>query len=908
MNFSGKLFAVIALLLISSFAISLVAIPAANAHTPKWNITTYAYINAAPNPVGVGQQVYVIFWIDKSFDPLIAIGNDWRFHNYKLTITDPDGHNVTETWDIVWDTTSAQNYAFTPDKVGTYILTFDFPGQDYNTYPHNPNSDLVNDTFLASSASTTLTVQEEQLPAPIHSYPLPAEYWTRPIYGENPGWWTISSNWLGQGAPVSPLVGSGDIGAYGFSTLTLNRFPGDAIGPRTSHIMWTKPLQSGGVVGGNNFEVQGDTYFEGSAYNQRFINPIIMDGMLFYQTPLSFLSEGTLFGPASTGTFAVDLRTGKEIWSSTEIPAGQLSFGYIYDVQNPNQKGVYPPILFTSNFAQAYDADTGTFLFNVVNAPGGPGFLGAGGVPETMGPMGEHVRYIMTNYGNETNPNWYLAQWNSSRLWDWGVVSGSLIPRPDISPSLGAVDATTSNRYDWNISMPFANTMPVPMTPFGPGNPITQVAAFYNNMIICYNGTLPVLSTSGLYGISSIQKPYTYFAIDVNKTHSTFGQVLWWNTVNPPTGNLTVLPGPADPTTGVFTEGYKETMRWVGYSMHDGSKLWGPTEPLPALDYFGNPITPLIQAQLAYGKLYTMGYAGILFCYDLTNGTLLWTYGNGGEGNSTFTGLNAPFGHYPTFINAVGNGIVYIVSSEHTVNTPIYKGALTRAINATDGTEIWTLSDYTGEFAAMSYAIADGFATFFNGYDNQIYVVGRGPSATTVSAPATAAAFGEPVVIKGTVTDIAAGTKQDEQAADFPNGVPAVSDASMTEWMGYVYQQKPRPADAVGVNVTLSVLDSNNNCYEIGTATTDADGFFTFEWTPIIPGMFKVYATFEGTNGYWPSRAVTSFTVMQAPEATPPPTPSPAPLTDTYVAGFGIAIIIVIIAGIVVLILMLRKR
>ena len=25
-------------------------------------------------------------------------------------------------------------------------------------------------------------------------------------------------------------------------------FPGDAIGPQTSHIMWTKPLQSGGVV------------------------------------------------------------------------------------------------------------------------------------------------------------------------------------------------------------------------------------------------------------------------------------------------------------------------------------------------------------------------------------------------------------------------------------------------------------------------------------------------------------------------------------------------------------------------------------------------------------------------------------------------------------------------------------
>ena len=33
----------------------------------------------------------------------------------------------------------------------------------------------------------------------------------------------------------------------------------------------------------------------------------------------------------------------------------------------------------------------------------------------------------------------------------------------------------------------------------------------------------------------------------------------------------------------------------------------------------------------------------------------------------------------------------------------------------------------------MSYAMADGYNTWFNGYDNQIYVVGRGPSATTVT-------------------------------------------------------------------------------------------------------------------------------------------------------------------------------
>ena len=68
------------------------------------------------------------------------------------------------------------------------------------------------------------------------------------------------------------------------------------------------------------------------------------------------------------------------------------------------------------------------------------------------------------------------------------------------------------------------------------------------------------------------------------------------------------------------------------------------------------------------------------------------------------------------------------------------------------------------------------------------------------------------------VTDISAGSKQNEQAADFPNGVPCVSDASMSGWMQYVYMQQPEPTNATGVPVTISVVDpdwqheSNRHC------------------------------------------------------------------------------------------------
>src|SRR5512136_458472 len=111
--------------------VTLVALPNAYAHTPPWSIPTYAYITVSPDPVGVGQQAFVIMWLDKLFSPETAIGNLYRFHNYQLTITDPNGAVQTVKFDIVSDSTSAQPYAFTPDKVGTYTLKFTFPGQEF---------------------------------------------------------------------------------------------------------------------------------------------------------------------------------------------------------------------------------------------------------------------------------------------------------------------------------------------------------------------------------------------------------------------------------------------------------------------------------------------------------------------------------------------------------------------------------------------------------------------------------------------------------------------------------------------------------------------------------------------------------------------------------------------------------
>jgi hypothetical protein len=978
----------IAIILTISMTSSMILLPIAKAHSPAWQIPTQAYIIAAPDPVGVGQTAHIYMWLTAVFGAAggttavigtnastasaALLGNNYRFHNYKLTITAPDGTNTTQNFDTISDTTSSQFTQFTPSQSGTYAFTFDFPGQAYAQYAHYEGSVLVNDTYLPSSASATLSVQQDPIPAATTSYPLPEAYWSHPIYGENTDWWAISSNWLGSGAgPTQGYGGTGNAALY----------HSDAVGPLTSHVMWTRTLQFGGVVGGNQFTaggsnpngaVPGAAYFEGSAYQPRFVNPIIMNGMLFYTEPASFT------GPNSGPVDAVDLRTGQVLWSRSDLPP--LSFGYIFNLWDPDQHGVYPPVLVAVNGAnwQLYDAYTGEPLFNVTNIPASNSI--AVSVPNTsppssvsfpnqvvstniLGPNGEELRYVITNVGTATNPQWYLAQWNMSKLWQYDInpytgggstspdpinaSNGVLVPNLPI-PLLGEngflptglttfipkgstitvnanipINSTTiggtlsghgTTIYDWNVSLPWLNTMPPPyasvsavtgqlVQPPAGANPVSILAVNYGDVMLCRNGTLP--TGFGATKAGYPQLPFTYFAVNLNASKGAIGSILWMKTYQPPADNITLQQSAVDFQTRVFIINELETVRFQAYSLDTGQPLWR-TDPQIAWNYYADPGQP-VTGTVAYGRFYADGFGGILYCYDDLTGHLLWTYGNGGAGNSTYAGLNVFYGEYPTQIQSIANGVVYTATDEHTIPNPMYKGAVATAINATDGTELWKLSLYPSEWqasAAPQWATADGFIVAMNGLDNNIYSIGRGPSTTSV----TAQAFDTSIVIRGTVTDVSAGTKQAQQAANFPNGVPVSSDASMKDWMGNVYQQKPLPGNFTGVDVTVDVLDSNGNYRNIGTATTDETGMYSLTWTPDISGNFTVVATFHGTNGYWSSYSETTFAVAEPHPTVAPTAAPPASMTDTYVLGTGIAIIIVLIIIGAAILLTLRKR
>jgi len=126
--------------------------------------------------------------------------------------------------------------------------------------------------------------------------------------------------------------------------------------------------------------------------------------------------------------------------------------------------------------------------------------------------------------------------------------------------------------------------------------------------------------------------------------------------------------------------------------------------------------------------------------------------------------------------------------------------------------------------------------------------------------------------------------------------------------MLYVYKQLERPADVMGVDVTISVFDPNGNYYDVGTATSDDSGFYKLMFTPPVPGEYTIIASFAGSNAYYGSHAETSIGVENAPDPTAPPTEPPATMTDAYVLSMGATAVIAIVAFGLVLILMLRKR
>jgi outer membrane protein assembly factor BamB len=820
----------------------LIASPLANAHTPPWSIPTYAYIDASPNPVGVGQQISLVFWID-AIPPTAAGSAGDRWINLKVEVTEPNGATRT-LGPFTSDSVGGSYAAFTPDQTGNYTFKFIFPGQTATGSTGTGingtmTSAFINDYYQPSNSTATVTVQQEALPSP-QQFPLPTEYWTRPIESQNNDWYTISSNYLS----TPHIVG---------------RVQKDGTAPNSAHIMWTKPLSDGGVVGGTSTGTNGMTYYDGTAYEQKFSNSIIMHGRLYYDLPRSDVGTGS-------GYACVDLQTGEQIyWQNMTMP----SFAQLYDYESFNQHGVIASgyLWSTSGTSwNAYDPVNGNWLFALTDVPTGTA---------AYGPNGEILRYVVNGASK------WLALWNNTAA---QALTGATSTTDYTSTSFNqwrpvGKTVNASQSYSWNLTIPSLMS----------GATILNV--FPGDILLGRNGTLPTVSSSWT--------PYTLWAISLKK--ESLGQMLWMKTFDPPAGNLSRSIRQVDPSTRVFVTYDQQVMQYTGYSLDTGNYLWGPTPSEAPLDFYALTTGAFGAgaSAVAYGNLYSTGYSGIVYCYSLTNGSLLWTY-------KASAGLSTPSGTYSLLMTALADGKIYLQSYEHSANAPHWQDSKMRCINATTGKEVWTINGWGN---SSPNPVADGCLVFLNAYDMQLYCFGKGPSATSV----TAQNDGGSILIRGTVIDMAAGTKQTEQIGRFPNGVPAVSDDSMNAWMEYVYTQKPIPTNTTGVPVSLDAIDPNGNRVHIGDTSSDSSGFYTLTIDPSTlsagSGTYQVIARFAGSNSYWPSHSETAFVVASAPTAAPTATPlANIATTSDLLVYMTVGVIAIIIAIAIVGALILRKH
>jgi len=796
---------------------------------------TYVFISVSPTTVGVGQSVNVMFWLDSAPPTAAGAGGD-RWQNLTVQIEKPDG-SIEIQGPFKSDAVGGAFMVYTPIMTGKYYFQCTFPGQTIAGTYYQPSS----------SRKAELSVQQEAIHA-WGEFPLPTGYWSRPINAENRLWYQIAGNWLMPG--YNTTVRAFDTGG-GFNPYTT--------APESPHIIWTKELAFGGLVGGE-FGAEVD-YYTGMSYEMKFTPPAVINGRLYYNDPKY---------PRDT-FYCVDLRTGEQLWTQT-VPAVSpppasiggimpgnipITLGQIYDYESPNQHGANAylwSINGPGNEWKMYDAFTGTLMITFKNASNG--FL-------AFGEKGELLCYLFSGTG------YWLAMWNSSKAIPpaWPSGSGAWQWRP----------ALTGTELDWRQGIQWNVTAPkVVGVPTGLGaSPLTLNWVGSGNVILAEAVVPPSQGESW--------PTFVHVAYDAST-----GEQLWvqnrtnmgWGFGGAGRPGLMWTVACPQPRDGVYVVYQKETEQWHAFSVITGDKLWS-TESLSK--YSGTDWSMYdMAAQIAYGKLYVTGYDGCVHAFDLKTGAHLWTFSVGSSGFET------PYGTWPFYGGlTIADHKLYVANGEHSPGPTMWRGEKLYCIDAETGKPLWNVS---GWFVGNSLAIADGYIVGYNGYDNRIYAFGKGKTAVEITASPEVTTKGGSILIKGKVLDKSPAAKD----------TPCVSDIDMAPWMEYLLMQHPMPQNVQGVTVQLYAINQKGETIDVGTTITDPlrEGAFSYLWKPPSEGTYTIMAVFPGSNAYWDSYAATAIGITEAAEQ------SNIAATNAYL----IAAIMVLIALIVVSVALLKQR
>ncbi len=350
-------------------------------------------------------------------------------------------------------------------------------------------------------------------------------------------------------------------------------------------------------------------------------NSVVINGVLYYNTQ----GNGLYAQTSIPGVQAIDLHTGEKLFF---INGTFLNFGQTMYFPSYNVNGVWNYLWSTSGSTYtAYSTNDGSFQFQFYNVPSGT---------RVWGPNGEILIYQI-DYRNG-----WMALWNSTLAgqqndiigtptygsWSFGVLGlgpgGSRVTNPtnDIGQQVNSgypvsrhLDGSLDKCYSWNVTIPTglsANYLRVYQ-----GDRIVGMA--FNQTEVRLWG-LPIDSMTATRNASVNEQSLSKI---FDKTWKAPAEWLEGN-------NFIYYTGASDYVTddtygdGVMAVFDKELTTHYGFSLVDGSYLW-TTHSENYLDLYGAGAMEHTW-YFAYGHLYSVGLAGIMYAYDLQTGQVDWTY------------------------------------------------------------------------------------------------------------------------------------------------------------------------------------------------------------------------------------------------------------------------------------------
>lgn len=813
--------------------------------TINYTSATVPYISFRPNPIGIGQELLIQAWVSPSVET-----NRKLFLNntdaYRVTITKPDGtkepyikFGVAESTLTIWN-------SYIPTQVGEYKIQFEFLGTYFpEQYIETTLSfgaaagTTLGSLYLAPSKSKEYTFTvQNDMISSWPPAPLPNDYWTYPVDFSLREWYPILGSWPPTGYQVR------DWGDYWYS---LYPDTNPTYIPRGMFIPFVQGPNSAHVLrtkteltGG----IQGATAGITGQFSDAGYPSVVYMGRC-YQTVtkvMPVLINGTYRQLPTSVATSFNLQTGEVYYDIPIADGGVTPTMVVYNEGTSAQSDVltYSIELATISGSRLYKINqaTGAVTTNV----------SISGLPGTT-LQNQRDGYIVgvQNIGNTTVPNY--------RLINWTITGSSTDITSRVVSNTSYARSSLPSFIDWNVGL---------------GANVAQNEIYGTRIAQTITG-INAYTGAEIWGPVRVEAPQYSGSCTIADNGKICILSMW--------GNLIAL------------------------NLADGKIAWeSPTMNYP----WGATAFGVYGVASAYGMVFRPSYDGI-YAYNWTDGSQVWfapryppapfesPYTEYAGGPETYPGQTAV---------RIADGKVYIYDGEHSPQQPRTRGWSLYAFDVYTGKQLWKFaiggSIMFGSEPSIG-PIIDGYL-YMPATNGITYIIGRGKSATTVTAPDVAVPLGTAFTIKGTVLD---------QSPAQPN-TACVSKDSMTTQMNYLHLQYPvdgiwHNETILGVPVALSAIDSNGNYIDIGTTTTNGYyGSFGMSWTPPKQDTYTIMATFATDESYGSSGASTAVTVGPAPTIAPTQEPTQAPADNTGLLYATLAAVIIAIA--ISLFTLFRKR